>query len=129
MQGIFFLLLGLDIDWCKAPEAGLLKPDLVVFLQLSVGEMAKRGGYGEERLSFFFEHRRVDRIMMFFHIRRYELPEFQQRVFKVYELLKDSKYWKTVDADKTQDDLHKELYGILEKTIDQVDNQPMETLW
>jgi dTMP kinase len=27
---------GLDFEWCKAPEKGLLKPDLVVYLTLTV---------------------------------------------------------------------------------------------
>jgi len=40
---------GLDVDWCIAPERGLPAPDLVVFLSLSPGEAAARGGFGEER--------------------------------------------------------------------------------
>ena len=40
---------GLDMDWCKAPETGLLKPDLVVLLTLNAEAMAKRGGFGNER--------------------------------------------------------------------------------
>lgn len=40
---------GLDLDWCKAPEAGLLKPDLVLFLTLSEEAAKARSGYGEER--------------------------------------------------------------------------------
>lgn len=41
---------GLDINWCKAPEAGLLKPDLVIFLTLTEDASKMRNGYGEERL-------------------------------------------------------------------------------
>lgn len=40
---------GLDFDWCKAPEKGILKPDLVLFLQLSTAAIEKRGGFGDER--------------------------------------------------------------------------------
>lgn len=40
---------GLDIDWCKAPEAGLLKPDLVLWLTMSASAISKRGGFGDER--------------------------------------------------------------------------------
>lgn len=40
---------GLDLDWCKAPEAGLLKPDIVLFLTLSEEAAKARSGYGEER--------------------------------------------------------------------------------
>jgi dTMP kinase len=40
---------GLNYNWCRAPEAGLLKPDVVLMLTLSQEAMAKRGGFGEER--------------------------------------------------------------------------------
>lgn len=40
---------GLDINWCKAPESGLLKPDLVLFLTLNEDASRLRQGYGEER--------------------------------------------------------------------------------
>lgn len=40
---------GLDFEWCKAPEKGLLKPDLVLFLKLSASAIQKRGGFGDER--------------------------------------------------------------------------------
>ncbi|KAM3069059.1 Thymidylate kinase [Clarireedia jacksonii] len=39
----------LDMPWCKNPEKGLPKPDLVVFLDLEAEEAEKRGGYGEEK--------------------------------------------------------------------------------
>ncbi|CAJ1059769.1 thymidylate kinase [Xyrichtys novacula] len=40
---------GFDLDWCKSPDVGLPKPDLVMFLQLSPAEAARRGQFGEER--------------------------------------------------------------------------------
>lgn len=43
------MLTGLSLDWCKAPETNLLKPDLVCYLTLSPEAMAKRGGFGDER--------------------------------------------------------------------------------
>lgn len=39
----------LPFGWAHAPEVGLPKPDLVVFLDLSPENTAKRGGYGEEK--------------------------------------------------------------------------------
>jgi len=39
----------LPFGWAHAPEVGLPRPDLVVFLDLSPENTAKRGGYGEER--------------------------------------------------------------------------------
>lgn len=40
---------GLDLEWCKAPERGLLKPDLVLLLTMTAAAISKRGGFGEER--------------------------------------------------------------------------------
>lgn len=39
----------LSLDWCWNPEIGLPQPDLVLFLDISTEDAAKRGGYGEER--------------------------------------------------------------------------------
>lgn len=42
-------LQGFSVDWCKQPEVGLPKPDLVMFLKVSLAEAALRGQYGQER--------------------------------------------------------------------------------
>ena len=39
----------LSLEWAWAPEIGLLKPDLVLFLDISAEKAKERGGYGEER--------------------------------------------------------------------------------
>ncbi|KAH8969909.1 hypothetical protein BDL97_02G058600 [Sphagnum fallax] len=39
---------GLDLNWCKAREAGLLAPDLVLYLDIPAEVAAERGGYGGE---------------------------------------------------------------------------------
>lgn len=48
----FSVAKGLDVDWCKAPEAGLLKPDLVLLLTMTAEAISERGGFGNERLVF-----------------------------------------------------------------------------
>ena len=40
---------GLSLDWCRQPDRGLPRPDVVYFLDVSPEEAAKRGGFGEER--------------------------------------------------------------------------------
>ena len=40
---------GLDVEWCKHPDAGLMAPDLLIHLHLSVTEAESRGGFGDER--------------------------------------------------------------------------------
>lgn len=39
----------LSLEWCWNPEIGLPQPDLVLFLDISTEDAAKRGGYGAER--------------------------------------------------------------------------------
>uniref|UniRef100_A0A804PKN7 dTMP kinase n=2 Tax=Zea mays TaxID=4577 RepID=A0A804PKN7_MAIZE len=63
---------GLDIEWCKAPENGLIAPDLVIYLDVQPEKAAERGGYGGER---------------------YEKIEFQKKVAEHYHSLCDST-WK-----------------------------------
>lgn len=67
---------GVDMQWAKQPDHGLLKPDLVLFMEAPVDRVAQRQDYGEER---------------------YERVEFQGRVKKVFDLIKDDT-WQTVDA-------------------------------
>ncbi|XP_028339418.1 thymidylate kinase isoform X2 [Physeter macrocephalus] len=64
-----------SLDWCKQPDVGLPKPDLVVFLQLQLAEAAVRGEFGRER---------------------YESSPFQQRALQRFQqLLGDSSLpWK-----------------------------------
>ena len=38
----------LSLTWARAPEVGLPRPDLVVFLDLTEDEAKKRGGWGDE---------------------------------------------------------------------------------
>lgn len=39
----------LSLEWAWNPEIGLPQPDLVLFLDISSENAARRGGYGEER--------------------------------------------------------------------------------
>jgi len=40
---------GLDFEWCKNADKGLIKPDLVFYLNANPEDIEKRGGFGEER--------------------------------------------------------------------------------
>ncbi|KAI8988305.1 thymidylate kinase-domain-containing protein [Mycotypha africana] len=63
---------GLDSNWCRHSDVGLLSPDIVLFLDLPIDEAEKRGGFGEER---------------------YEKKELQIRVREEFMKLED-KNWK-----------------------------------
>lgn len=87
---------GLSLDWCKAPEVGLLKPDAVLYLNLSEEAQKKRGGFGDER---------------------YEVPEMQKKVAKMFMELKDDSYWQVIDADKDPEELTQELLQVVEMVM------------
>ena len=39
----------MDLSWCQQSDSGLLKPDLVIFLDIDPVEAQTRGLYGSER--------------------------------------------------------------------------------
>ncbi|KAM9279721.1 thymidylate kinase [Morus bassanus] len=98
------------LDWCKQPDIGLPKPDLILFLQLSLEEAAERGNFGNER---------------------YENSSFQEKVLQCfYHLMKDKTLnWKTMDASKSIEDLHREIKSVAEETMQEVQNKPLGELW
>lgn len=57
----------LGLDWTTAPDRGLLAPDLVIFLDITAEDAAKRGEFGQER---------------------YEKKEIQDRVREVFRKLR-----------------------------------------
>eukprot|EP00349_Pseudokeronopsis_sp_Brazil_P006847 CAMPEP_0202972360 /NCGR_PEP_ID=MMETSP1396-20130829/35813_1 /ASSEMBLY_ACC=CAM_ASM_000872 /TAXON_ID= /ORGANISM="Pseudokeronopsis sp., Strain Brazil" /LENGTH=70 /DNA_ID=CAMNT_0049702681 /DNA_START=199 /DNA_END=411 /DNA_ORIENTATION=+ len=40
---------GLDFDWCKVPDKGLIIPDLIFYIDVDAEDIAAREGYGEEK--------------------------------------------------------------------------------
>lgn len=75
---------GLDLEWCKAPERGLLRPDAVLYLNMPIDAAQRRGGFGEER---------------------YETLELQKAVRANFEALTED-WWTVVDAQGTMDEVH-----------------------
>ena len=39
----------MDLKWCQQADVGLLKPDVVLFLDIDPSVAEKRGGFGDER--------------------------------------------------------------------------------
>ncbi|XP_069439276.1 thymidylate kinase isoform X1 [Ovis canadensis] len=99
-----------SLDWCKQPDVGLPKPDLVVFLQLQLAEAAARGEFGRER---------------------YESGPFQQRALQRFQqLLADpSLPWKTVNASRSIEDVHREIRALSEDAIRAAAHRPLGQLW
>ncbi|XP_055702788.1 uncharacterized protein LOC129801591 [Phlebotomus papatasi] len=98
---------GLNLDWCRSPEAGLTKPDLVFLLTLPIEVIMLRGGFGNER---------------------YEKKHMQEKVIEMYKLLKEE-YWMEINADQPQDTLLNILYENSLKTIQEIGGKSLEHLW
>uniref|UniRef100_H2YR03 Thymidylate kinase n=1 Tax=Ciona savignyi TaxID=51511 RepID=H2YR03_CIOSA len=97
---------GLELEWCKCPDRGLPKPDLVIFLNVSSSDAASRGGYGEER---------------------YENTEFQKTVANNFKRMWDE--WKVIDAGGSIDDVHQTILNYVKSTMQSVDDKPIGELW
>ncbi|XP_030950507.1 uncharacterized protein LOC115974340 isoform X2 [Quercus lobata] len=99
---------GLGDEWCKAPEIGLLAPDLVFYLDIQPEKAAERGGYGDEK---------------------YERLEFQRKVSQCYQVLHDAS-WKIVDACQPIEDIEKQLQElVLECVMACQKGKPLANLW
>lgn len=97
----------LGLEWCKGSDAGLPKPDAVLFLDLPVEEATKRGDYGGER---------------------YEELTFQQRVYKNYMALRDDT-WEMIDASKSIEEVQRSMEAALEKVMKESKFGPLPGLW
>ncbi|KAL9684699.1 hypothetical protein QQ045_022140 [Rhodiola kirilowii] len=99
---------GLDTEWCKSPEKGLLAPDLVLYLDIDPEKAAERGGYGGER---------------------YEQLEFQKKVSQQYQTMRDHS-WKIIDASLPMEDIEKQLSAFVLDSMDLCRNgKPLSHLW
>ncbi|XP_054258641.1 uncharacterized protein LOC128983392 [Macrosteles quadrilineatus] len=98
---------GLDLEWCKQPDSGLPKPDLVLLLNLTPEAQRARGGFGAER---------------------YEKDEIQRKVIEIYKTLQDSS-WKEIDADKSEEELTEELLSHITETVNESKLLPLGKLW
>ncbi|CAO2812792.1 unnamed protein product [Amaranthus hypochondriacus] len=99
---------GLNIDWCKAPEFGLLAPDIVLYLDISPERAAERGGYGDER---------------------YERLDFQKKVREKYQVLQDAS-WKIVDACLPIEEVQKQLRELVLDCVRTCQcGKPLSRLW
>ena len=105
---------GMDFEWCKACDTGLLAPDCVIYLDMPVEEAAQRGNYGEER---------------------YEKIDFQRTVRERFMALKKADEdggklpWYTLDARKSIDELKAEIQAIADKCVEGAQGEGLKRLW
>mmetsp|Transcript_1820 Transcript_1820/g.5804 ORF Transcript_1820/g.5804 Transcript_1820/m.5804 type:complete len:209 (-) Transcript_1820:42-668(-) len=85
------------LDWCVAPDVGLVAPDAVIFLDIEVEEAARRGNYGEER---------------------YESRDFQTKVKEAYEhIMRDKPYWHRIPAARDPESVATDVLRVVEEVI------------
>nr|CAG8598434.1 3174_t:CDS:2 [Entrophospora candida] len=100
---------GLDFNWCKSSDIGLLTPDIVIFMNMPSEELLKRKGFGNER---------------------YEKLEFQQKVKDNFLKLEDPRFWKILDANKSISKIHEQIMKLSLDTIEQSKKLPLkQDLW
>ncbi|KAJ2550573.1 Thymidylate kinase [Coemansia sp. RSA 1933] len=99
----------LNIEWCKAPDVGLIAPDRVFFLDIHPDDAAKRAGYGDEI---------------------YEKREMQIQVRVKFFSLMDST-WSVVDAVKDPDHIHRQIKTLAMKAFKKHEESPapISKLW
>lgn len=98
---------GIDLDWCKAPDAGLPAPDSVFFLKLAIEKAMERGQFGEER---------------------YEKEEFQRKVLANFMTMVTPK-WQVVDAARPIDEISLDIEKIALQVISESGSKPIGSLW
>ncbi|KAJ8949070.1 hypothetical protein NQ318_016972 [Aromia moschata] len=75
----------MDLNWCKQPEIGLPKPDMVFLLSISQEEIMVRPGFGSER----YEHR-----------------EMQEKVADMYlQLSRECDNWEVINTARSIEDV------------------------
>ena len=80
---------------------------MVIFLDVSVEVQMDRGQWGGER---------------------YEKCDFQKKVAKAFECLKDPT-WIRVDGARSFDEVHTEICKIAEETLEKCQSKPFSSLW
>ena len=107
------------MPWCKVCDKGLIAPDCIIYLDISVEEASKRGNFGEER---------------------YEKIDFQNKIREKFMQLKqedeESKNdhvpvpnWHVLDATKSIEEVHKEIVSIVDSTITNISETETKKLW
>ena len=102
----------LNYEWCRAPDAGLPAPDMILFLNITSEAAQMRGGYGDER---------------------YENGELQQRVREVFGRIQDEVQhsggrWVTIDAGRDRDVVLKDIWEHVKELAEGLESQ-INNLW
>ena len=98
---------GLDLEWCKQADSGLIKADAVLYMTVPDEVADGRPGFGDEV---------------------YERSEFQRRVKKRYEQLHDDS-WTVISGDAAEHLLDERLLAAARCAIERASKTPLAYLW
>ena len=98
---------GFSIDWCRGPEVGLPRPDLVMFLTLPQAEAAGRDSFGTER---------------------YEVDSFQKKVMHNFDLIREP-HWNVLDASRAIEEIQKEIGELVLTAVSEKRDGAIGKLW
>ena len=96
-----------DLDWRKAPDAGLPAPDVVVFLEIPPEKAEARSGFGNER---------------------YEVSDMQVRVAANFNQLV-TPCWRKIDAARPIDEVRADVERCVLAAAEVACSSPVKTLW
>ena len=84
-------------EWCVNTDIGLIKPDIIFFMNIDISSSSKRDGFGEEK---------------------YDTTDFQMKVYNQFKLLLFSNTVENnvhiINSEKSIDDIHNEIIDIME---------------
>lgn len=98
---------GMDMEWCKNSDRGLIKPDVVLYITLPDDVAGQRSGFGDEI---------------------YEQLDFQRRVKKNYDQLRDET-WVTISGDVPVQEIDDQILEQVKSTILESRTSPIKYLW
>lgn len=105
---MFILTQVASLSWCEGPDIGLPAPDIVFYLTLPPEVARERGDYGKER---------------------YERADFQTQVEKQFAEMMEEESWRTINASRTVDSIHKEVLETALKVIEEQSHKVINPLW
>ncbi|CAZ86296.1 unnamed protein product [Tuber melanosporum] len=99
---VFSAAKGLSLDYCRAPDVGLPRADVVLFLDLDAEVARRRGGFGGER---------------------YEVEAVQRRVRDLFKEVgeKEEGRWRVVDAGRSVEEVREVVWGVVERVVKEVE--------
>ncbi|KAJ3316886.1 hypothetical protein HDU93_004243 [Gonapodya sp. JEL0774] len=100
----FSVAKGLDPTWCGYPDRGLLRPDLILFLDLTAEAGASRPGFGGER---------------------YENIDMQEKVREIFREMQSAGSWEIIDAKRSIDVIHADILRLAEAAVEACGSQPL----